>query len=76
MGHSKSSRSPDGISPERIGIVELLALKHKSRKYYVNLPDQVINTFRLLTGDVLKIEIKAVFRQVFTHEEKEEEREF
>ena len=40
---------------ERIGLVLLEPLKASGGKYYFTLKDDVVHSYRLLTGDLLKI---------------------
>ena len=67
----RNSRHPDGIMPQPIRIIELLQLKHASRQYYVKVPLQLVDTFHLLTGDVLRVEFKEVFHQDLRADEEE-----
>jgi hypothetical protein len=42
---------------EHIGLVQLHAVKHSSRTYYVTIEPTTIHAYGLLPGDILKISI-------------------
>ena len=56
-------RHPGNYLSAKINVTELLALKHSGRQYYIVLPRETIQVYGLTNGDVLKVEIKEVFRQ-------------
>lgn len=48
---------------EKLGLTELLRLKHTSRQYYVVIPKQIVETYALLPGDLLKVKLIMVYKQ-------------
>ena len=50
------------LSPEKIGMDELLEIKRSSRQTYVLLPGILVKTFDLEPGDIIKVRIKEVIR--------------
>lgn len=47
---------------KRIGTVELLKIKRHARGYYLKLPKELVDSFGLEIGDILRVEIKSVVR--------------
>ena len=48
---------------ERIGLKVLRRLKASSKKYYVTIEPDIIGSYSLLPGDILKIELIEVLKE-------------
>ena len=48
----------------RIGTVELLKVKSSGRRLYVNLSAELLEAFGIEAGDLLKVEIKELHKEV------------
>lgn len=48
---------------EKIGVAGLLRLKRHGGQLYVTIPKDVVATYRLERGDVLRIDVKSVVRE-------------
>ena len=48
---------------KRIGTVELLKVKSSGRSLYVRLSAELIETFDVKKGDVLKVEFKSLIKR-------------
>jgi len=57
---------------ERMGIVDVRRIKYSSRKHYVTLTPDVVETYNLRTGDLLKIAFIEVRRGENNESNKEE----
>lgn len=57
MNGAKTTKSgiANAISVEKIGVVTLRRLKHSSSNYYVTIEKDLVYSYGLLIGDVLKI---------------------
>jgi len=51
------------MESEKIGLTDLFQIKRSARGCYVTIPKQVIETYELKTGDILKMEIIEVHRK-------------
>jgi len=54
---------------EKLGLTELLKLKHTSRQYYVVIPKHIVEMHQLLPGDVLKVKLMEAYKQPREEEE-------
>ncbi|MBW2559500.1 MAG: hypothetical protein JRE40_01460 [Deltaproteobacteria bacterium] len=54
---------------EKLGLTELLKLKHTSRQYYVVIPKQIVETYALLPGDLLKVKLVLAYKKSREEEE-------
>ncbi|MEM3622782.1 MAG: hypothetical protein QXR76_03310 [Candidatus Bathyarchaeia archaeon] len=60
---------------EKIGLTYLLPLKSGSRVFYITIPPNVVRAYKLLPGDLLKINLIEV-RKTREHEEEQSEDKF
>ncbi len=55
LNKPKKPSSTDSV--ERLGIVDLFFLKFSSRKYYFTVDPKVVSAYRMLPGDLLKVNL-------------------
>jgi len=50
------------LEKEKIGIVEILKVKTHGRRLYVVIPSDVVTTFEIKKGDMLRVKLEELIR--------------